>query len=84
MLGMHHDGDTRFLSSTGCPKDGFVMSASRGTAEGEIRWSNCSKKFVQSLNMDCLHDDNTGFPPELDHEVEFDNVPGTYIIFSSF
>ncbi|GLH04749.1 ADAMTS-4 precursor, putative, partial [Gryllus bimaculatus] len=35
-LGMHHDG-----GGNSCPKDGFIMSPSRGTY-GETVWSTCS------------------------------------------
>jgi len=66
-LGMHHDG------SAGCSRNGFVMSASRGT-KGEVKWSQCSRNVVQSLNMDCLRDDN-GAPPEWDDD-SYNNMPG--------
>ena len=64
---MHHDG------SAGCSRNGFVMSASRGT-KGEVKWSQCSRNVVQSLNMDCLRDDN-GAPPEWDDD-SYNNMPG--------
>lgn len=42
-LGMHHDG-----SHNGCPKDGYIMSPSRGT-NGETVWSTCSADVIRKL-----------------------------------
>ncbi|KAJ8880452.1 hypothetical protein PR048_016922 [Dryococelus australis] len=42
-LGMHHDG-----SQNTCPKDGFIMSPSRGTS-GETQWSSCSAEVMKKL-----------------------------------
>ena len=50
------------------------MSASRGT-KGEVTWSTCSRNVAQSLDKDCLRD-NDGGPSEWDHMDEYDNRPG--------
>jgi hypothetical protein len=42
-LGMHHDG-----SQNACPKDGYIMSPSRGTS-GETVWSTCSADVIRKL-----------------------------------
>lgn len=42
-LGMHHDGSSNY-----CPKEGFIMSPSRGTS-GEVSWSSCSSQVLQTL-----------------------------------
>ncbi|XP_025421682.1 A disintegrin and metalloproteinase with thrombospondin motifs adt-2-like isoform X2 [Sipha flava] len=48
-LGMHHDG-----SSNSCPKEGFIMSPSRGIT-GELSWSECSARVAVNLNnLECL------------------------------
>ena len=65
---MHHD------STAGCSSNGFVMSASRGT-KGEVTWSTCSRNVAQSLDKDCLRD-NDGGPSEWDHMDKYDNRPG--------
>ncbi|XP_015597845.1 A disintegrin and metalloproteinase with thrombospondin motifs adt-1 [Cephus cinctus] len=71
-LGMHHD-------STGntCPKDGYIMSPSRGT-QGETIWSQCSRDVARKLSQTkpCLLDQ----PPvnsekSLDHG-KFIDLPG--------
>ncbi|KAK4885503.1 hypothetical protein RN001_001774 [Aquatica leii] len=69
-LGMHHDG-----SKNNCPKEGFIMSHSRGNF-GEAQWSICSAQVMSRLkNKKCLHDlpgtPNTRF----DHS-RFKDVPG--------
>ena len=66
---MSHD------STAGCSSNGFVMSASRGT-KGEVTWSTCSRNVAQSLDKDCLRD-NDGGPSEWDHMDKYDNRPGT-------
>ena len=67
---MHHD------STAGCSSNGFVMSASRGT-KGEVTWSTCSRNVAQSLDKDCLRD-NDGGPSEWNHMDKYDNRPGKY------
>ncbi|KAJ8935149.1 hypothetical protein NQ314_012967, partial [Rhamnusium bicolor] len=42
-LGMHHDS-----SGNSCPKEGYVMSPSRGT-NGETQWSTCSADVMAKL-----------------------------------
>ncbi|XP_037772688.1 uncharacterized protein LOC119568305 [Penaeus monodon] len=67
-LGMLHDG-----YGNACPKNGFVMSASRSTS-GETNWSSCSREVVETLSAPCLNDN----PPEIpkhDHSV-YDQLPG--------
>uniref|UniRef100_T1I519 Peptidase M12B domain-containing protein n=1 Tax=Rhodnius prolixus TaxID=13249 RepID=T1I519_RHOPR len=51
-LGMHHDS-----SSNSCPKDGFIMSPSRGVA-GETVWSACSAQVLKQLSKTakCLYE----------------------------
>ncbi|CAL7949928.1 unnamed protein product [Xylocopa violacea] len=71
-LGMHHD-------STGntCPKDGYIMSPSRGTY-GETIWSECSRDVAQKLlyMKPCLADRSTSpTSNRLDH-TRFFNLPG--------
>ncbi|XP_063981651.1 A disintegrin and metalloproteinase with thrombospondin motifs adt-2 [Diachasmimorpha longicaudata] len=71
-LGMHHD-------STGnpCPRDGYIMSPSRGTT-GETIWSVCSRQVVLDLpqKKPCLLDRTTLRSDKLlDHE-RFYTLPG--------
>ncbi|XP_060842752.1 A disintegrin and metalloproteinase with thrombospondin motifs adt-2-like [Rhopalosiphum padi] len=48
-LGMHHDGNTN-----DCPKEGFIMSPSRGIT-GELLWSECSARVAANINnFECL------------------------------
>ncbi|KAL1130092.1 hypothetical protein AAG570_013031, partial [Ranatra chinensis] len=70
-LGMHHDG-----SSNSCPKDGFIMSPSRGTV-GETQWSTCSKQVLGKLSTwaDCLYDEPTMSEPGYDH-TKYGDKPG--------
>ncbi|KAF7280146.1 hypothetical protein GWI33_006323 [Rhynchophorus ferrugineus] len=50
-LGMHHDS-----SGNTCPKDGYIMSPSRGT-NGETQWSSCSADVMAKLGWaKCLKD----------------------------
>ena len=55
------------------------MSASRGT-KGEVTWSTCSRNVAQSLDKDCLRD-NDGGPSEWNHMDKYDNRPGKVEIF---
>lgn len=68
-LGMHHDS-----SSNSCPKEGYIMSPSRGT-NGETQWSSCSADVMTKLSWaTCLRD--SGKPPtRLDHS-KFMDSPG--------
>lgn len=62
-LGMSHDS-----VGNSCPKDGFVMSPSRGT-QGETTWSSCSARVAATLDWaKCLYDRPTE-PPNIDHSV---------------
>nr|CAD7579910.1 unnamed protein product [Timema californicum] len=45
---MHHDG-----SQNNCPKDGYIMSPSRGT-NGETQWSTCSAQVMNKLRPTLL------------------------------
>ncbi|XP_076637483.1 ADAMTS metallopeptidase stall [Colletes latitarsis] len=71
-LGMHHD-------STGnpCPKDGYIMSPSRGTND-ETVWSECSRDVAQTLSYKkpCLTNrPSSQTSNRLDH-TRFFNLPG--------
>ncbi|XP_051167206.1 A disintegrin and metalloproteinase with thrombospondin motifs adt-2-like isoform X2 [Leptopilina boulardi] len=54
-LGMHHDS-----IGNSCSKNGYIMSPSRGTIEGETNWSECSREIGKNLfrNKLCLLDEN--------------------------
>lgn len=70
-LGMHHDS-----SQNNCPKDGYIMSPSRGT-NGETVWSTCSADVIRKLSWaTCLNDVPTKTQPEMDHEARFQDEPG--------
>ena len=60
---------------TGCAKNGYVMSPSRGT-KGEVIWSSCSRRVVQSLDMACLEENNGHKKPEWDHYQKYRDMPG--------
>ncbi|CAK9808405.1 A disintegrin and metalloproteinase with thrombospondin motifs 2 [Anthophora plagiata] len=71
-LGMHHDS-----TGNSCPKDGYVMSPSRGT-NGETIWSECSRDVARKLSYmkPCLVDRPTpSSNSRLDH-TRFFNLPG--------
>ncbi|XP_015439725.1 PREDICTED: A disintegrin and metalloproteinase with thrombospondin motifs 2 [Dufourea novaeangliae] len=71
-LGMHHDS-----TGNACPKDGYIMSPSRGT-HGETVWSECSRDVAERLSYTkpCLMDRPFGKPDDrLDHTRFFD-LPG--------
>ncbi|XP_053673869.1 A disintegrin and metalloproteinase with thrombospondin motifs adt-2-like [Anopheles nili] len=60
-LGMHHDS-----IGNGCPKDGFVMSPSRGT-QGETTWSTCSAEVISQINWaGCLFETDSKNVAEYD------------------
>ncbi|CAH1393194.1 unnamed protein product [Nezara viridula] len=69
-LGMHHDGYTN-----DCPKEGFIMSPSRGVF-GETLWSRCSAEIMNTLDTwaTCLYD-TAEVNNELDHR-KFGETPG--------
>ncbi|KAJ8925540.1 hypothetical protein NQ315_009380 [Exocentrus adspersus] len=68
-LGMHHDS-----SGNSCPKDGYIMSPSRGT-NGETQWSTCSAEIMTQLSWaKCLQDSGKS-PKHLDH-AHFLDTPG--------
>ncbi|XP_029161135.1 A disintegrin and metalloproteinase with thrombospondin motifs adt-2-like [Nylanderia fulva] len=77
-LGMHHDS-----SGNACPKDGYIMSPSRGV-RGETVWSDCSRKIAETLSQTkpCLLDwpesRNTSDAPahEYDHYSRYRDLPG--------
>ncbi|XP_078034631.1 ADAMTS metallopeptidase stall [Augochlora pura] len=71
-LGMHHDS-----TGNACPKDGYIMSPSRGT-HGETVWSQCSREVAEKLTYTkpCLKDRPYNRPNNrLDHARFFD-LPG--------
>ncbi|XP_058122660.1 A disintegrin and metalloproteinase with thrombospondin motifs adt-2-like [Anopheles ziemanni] len=69
-LGMHHDS-----VGNGCPKDGFVMSPSRGT-QGETTWSTCSADVISQLNWaGCLFETAANPKEEYDTSKFYDH-PG--------
>ncbi|XP_074036827.1 A disintegrin and metalloproteinase with thrombospondin motifs adt-2 isoform X2 [Leptinotarsa decemlineata] len=68
-LGMHHDS-----SGNSCPKEGYIMSPSRGT-NGETQWSTCSAKIMSNLGWaKCLHD--SAKSPKLTDHSKFLDTPG--------
>ncbi|KAE8744445.1 hypothetical protein FOCC_FOCC008920 [Frankliniella occidentalis] len=69
-LGMHHDS-----TSNSCPKDGFIMSPSRGT-QGEAVWSSCSMEVLQQASAECLMDRPRAPPKNMDHMGMFKDEPG--------
>ncbi|XP_049284975.1 A disintegrin and metalloproteinase with thrombospondin motifs adt-2-like [Anopheles funestus] len=69
-LGMHHDS-----VGNRCPKDGFVMSPSRGT-QGETTWSTCSADVISQLNWaTCLFETDSKAVTEYDTTKYYDH-PG--------
>ncbi|XP_015365933.1 PREDICTED: A disintegrin and metalloproteinase with thrombospondin motifs 3-like [Diuraphis noxia] len=73
-LGMHHDGNTN-----NCPKEGFIMSPSRGIT-GELLWSECSARVATNLNnLECLFKQSSSrhstMVQKLDHN-KFADKPG--------
>lgn len=68
---MHHDS-----SGNSCPKDGYIMSPSRGT-NGETLWSHCSADVVKNLNWaKCLFDVPTKKPAKDLDQAKFLDSPG--------
>lgn len=69
-LGMHHDGSSNY-----CPKEGFIMSPSRGTS-GEVSWSSCSSQVMQTLqSKECLQDMPKKKTSTMNHS-KFNENPG--------
>ncbi|OXU25672.1 hypothetical protein TSAR_006047 [Trichomalopsis sarcophagae] len=78
-LGMHHDS-----TGNSCPKDGYIMSPSRGV-QGETHWSSCSREVANALGSSkrCLLDrprlDYRLQPNRhLDHSGRFSELPGRH------
>ncbi|XP_029680560.1 A disintegrin and metalloproteinase with thrombospondin motifs adt-2 isoform X2 [Formica exsecta] len=75
-LGMHHDS-----SNNACPKDGYIMSPSRGV-RGETVWSDCSREIAKTLSQTkpCLLDwpepGNTSDAAAHDHYSRYRDLPG--------
>ncbi|XP_066973867.1 uncharacterized protein [Macrobrachium rosenbergii] len=67
-LGMLHDG-----YGNSCPKNGYVMSASRSTS-GETNWSSCSREIIETMTAPCL-DDVPSEPSVHDHSI-YEQLPG--------
>ena len=53
--GMSHDGKRSGNGRNSCPKQGYIMSPSRGTS-GETLWSTCSANVLRKLDMPCLEE----------------------------
>ncbi|RZB39497.1 Sod Cu, Reprolysin, Pep M12B propep and/or HMA domain containing protein [Asbolus verrucosus] len=68
-LGMHHDS-----VGNSCPKEGYVMSPSRGT-NGETQWSHCSAEIMAKLDWAKCLQDSAKNPKHLDHS-RFLDSPG--------
>lgn len=72
-LGMSHDS-----KGNACPKDGFIMSPSRGT-QGETIWSTCSAEIVKDIRSwaYCLRDKPREVKEEYDAMGRFKGHPGS-------
>lgn len=70
---MHHDS-----TGNACPKDGYIMSPSRGT-RGETIWSDCSREIAETLprTKACLLDARNAseHSPAFDHS-RYRDLPG--------
>jgi hypothetical protein len=66
---MHHDS-----VGNSCPKEGYVMSPSRGT-NGETQWSHCSAEVVAKLGWAKCLQDSARPQKNLDHS-RFLDSPG--------
>lgn len=67
---MHHDS-----TGNNCPKEGYIMSPSRGT-NGETLWSSCSAGVVSSMPWaKCLEDSPPPTAKHLDHS-KYEDLPG--------
>lgn len=71
-LGMSHDS-----RGNECPKDGFIMSPSRGT-QGETVWSSCSAEVVKDIRSwaYCLKDRPKAIKRDYDAMDRFKGRPG--------
>lgn len=71
-LGMSHDS-----KGNACPKDGFIMSPSRGT-QGETIWSSCSAEVLKDIRSwaYCLKDKPREIRQEYDAMGRFKGNPG--------
>ncbi|XP_060530217.1 A disintegrin and metalloproteinase with thrombospondin motifs adt-1-like [Cylas formicarius] len=68
-LGMHHDS-----TGNSCPKEGYIMSPSRGV-NGETQWSTCSAQVMSNLGWaKCLLDSGKSTYSK-DHS-RFLDIPG--------
>ncbi|XP_042241470.1 uncharacterized protein LOC121879048 isoform X2 [Homarus americanus] len=67
-VGMLHDG---FGNS--CPKNGYIMSASRSTS-GETNWSSCSREILETIKAPCLSEVMVE-PTRHDHH-KYKQLPG--------
>ncbi|XP_071533227.1 A disintegrin and metalloproteinase with thrombospondin motifs adt-1-like isoform X2 [Panulirus ornatus] len=67
-LGMLHDG-----YGNSCPKNGYIMSASRSTS-GETNWSSCSREVLENITAPCLSNLPEG-PIKHDHS-KYEQLPG--------
>lgn len=70
---MHHDS----IGNT-CPNNGYIMSPSRGTVDGETNWSQCSRDIAKSLfqSKPCLLDDNWSINDETLNHSQYHDSPG--------
>ncbi|KAG5886065.1 hypothetical protein JTB14_009513 [Gonioctena quinquepunctata] len=68
-LGMHHDS-----SGNSCPKEGYIMSPSRGT-NGETQWSTCSANIMANLGWAKCLQDSAKPSKTMDHSIFLD-TPG--------
>ncbi|KAK6624589.1 hypothetical protein RUM44_011448 [Polyplax serrata] len=69
-IGMHHDS-----TGNNCPKEGYIMSPSRGT-NGETLWSSCSANIMRTMGWaKCLEDAPSKPAKKLDH-TKYGKQPG--------
>ncbi|KAL0279016.1 UNVERIFIED_CONTAM: hypothetical protein PYX00_000661 [Menopon gallinae] len=69
-IGMHHDS-----TGNNCPKEGYIMSPSRGT-NGETVWSSCSANVVSTMTSTKCLDDSPHSPVKNFDHMKYDNNPG--------
>ena len=70
---MHHDS-----TQNSCPKNGFIMSPSRGTVNGETNWSPCSREVAIRLfeTKPCLLDDSSIIINDSLNHSRYHDLPG--------